>query len=89
MKWATRSINLRHLHPVEYITIQNSSHDQPIFKFFLDIYIDKFGLFHTTYHIIGGIYLQIGNMKQAFRQKLKNHFLLSFISFAIISDKVF
>ncbi|CAG8661039.1 10298_t:CDS:2, partial [Funneliformis mosseae] len=45
-------------------------------------------LFHTAYHAIGGLYLQISNMKQTLRQKLKNHFLLGFIPFAATSDEV-
>jgi|GEM_PF-3337476 len=87
-QWITRSINLRHHHPIEYITIQNPPHDIPVFKFFLDVYIDKFGPFRNAYHAIGGIYLQIGNMKQVFRQKLKNHFLLGFIPFTATSNEV-
>ncbi|PKY57872.1 hypothetical protein RhiirA4_429309 [Rhizophagus irregularis] len=53
-----------------------------------DIYIDKFGPFRNAYHAIGGIYLQIGNMKQILRQKLKNHFLYGFIPYAAASDEV-
>ncbi|CAG8726471.1 6401_t:CDS:2, partial [Funneliformis mosseae] len=45
-------------------------------------------LFHTAYHAISGLYLQIGNMKQTLRQKLKNQFLLGFIPFAATSDEV-
>ncbi|CAJ0866548.1 13389_t:CDS:2, partial [Entrophospora sp. SA101] len=63
-------------------------HGLPVLKFFLDIYIDKFGPFRNAYHAIGGIYLQIGNMKQVLHQKLKNHFLLGFIPFTATSDKV-
>jgi hypothetical protein len=87
-RWITRPIDLRHHHPVEYITIQNPPPNLPIYRFFLDIYIDKFGSFRNAYHAIGGIYLQIGNMKQILRQKLKNHFLYSFIPYAAASDEV-
>ncbi|POG69329.1 hypothetical protein GLOIN_2v1480079 [Rhizophagus irregularis DAOM 181602=DAOM 197198] len=86
--WITRSIDLRHHHPVEYITIQNPPSNLPTYRFFLDIYIDKFGPFRNAYHAIGGIYLQIGNMKQILRQKLKNHFLYGFIPYAAASDEV-
>jgi hypothetical protein len=79
--WTTRSIELRHRHPVEYIQIQKIPDGLPVFKFFLDIYIDKFGPYHNAYHTIGGIYLQIRNMSQVMHQKLKNHFLLGFIPF--------
>ncbi|PKK70661.1 hypothetical protein RhiirC2_866056 [Rhizophagus irregularis] len=53
-----------------------------------DIYIDKFGPFRNAYHGIGGIYLQIGNMPQILRQKLKNHFLIGFIPFSASCDEV-
>uniref|UniRef100_U9UC83 Uncharacterized protein n=1 Tax=Rhizophagus irregularis (strain DAOM 181602 / DAOM 197198 / MUCL 43194) TaxID=747089 RepID=U9UC83_RHIID len=86
--WITRSIDLRHHHPVEYITIQNPPSNLPTYRFFLDIYIDKFGPFRNAYHGIGGIYLQIGNMPQILRQKLKNHFLYGFIPYAAASDEV-
>ena len=62
-KWTTKLINLWHFHSVEYITIRDPPHNQPIFKFFLNVYINKFSLFCITYHAISGIYLQIGNMK--------------------------
>ena len=87
-QWTTRPIDLRHHHPIEYVTIQDPPHGLPVLKFFLDIYIDKFGPFHNAYHAIGGIYLQIGNMKQVLHQKLKNHFLLGFIPFTATSDEV-
>ncbi|GBC28437.2 hypothetical protein GLOIN_2v1480079 [Rhizophagus irregularis DAOM 181602=DAOM 197198] len=54
----------------------------------IDIYIDKFGPFRNAYHGIGGIYLQIGNMPQILRQKLKNHFLIGFIPFSASCDEV-
>lgn len=86
--WRIRSINLRHRHPIEYIQIQDPPRELPIYKFFLDIYIDKFGPFRNAYHAIGGVYLQVGNMTQVSRQKLKNHFLLGFIPFAARCDDV-
>ncbi|RGB25373.1 hypothetical protein C1646_771828, partial [Rhizophagus diaphanus] len=72
-------------HPIEYIQIQDSPRGLPIYKFFLDIYIDKFGPFRNTYHAIGKIYLQIGNMPQDLRKK---HFLLGFIPFGANCNKV-
>ena len=86
--WNTRSVDLRHKHPIEYIQTQKISDGLPVFKFFLDIYIDKFGPFRNAYHAIGGIYLQIGNMSQVMRQKLKNHFLLEFIPFGANCEDV-
>ena len=48
--WTIRSINLRHRHPIEYIQIQDLPYGLPIYKLFLDIYIDKFGPFCNAYH---------------------------------------
>ncbi len=79
--WITQSVDLCHRHPIEYFRPQKAPDGLPVFNFFLDIYIDKFGPFHNAYHAIGGIYLQVGNMSQVMRQKLKNHFLLGFIPF--------
>src|SRR5947199_7152211 len=72
----------------QYVTIQDPPHGLPVYKFFLDIYIDKFGPFRNAYHAIGGVYLQIGNMPQELRQKLKNHFLLGFIPFGANCNEV-
>lgn len=86
--WITRSVDLRHRHPIEYIEPQKPPDGLPVLKIFLDIYIDKFGPFRNAYHAIGGIYLQIGNMPQVIRQKLKNHYLLGFIPFGANSEDV-
>jgi len=50
-------------------------------KFFIDLYYDDFGAFNRAYHKLGGIYIQIGNMKRELRKKLRNHFLISFVPF--------
>ena len=86
--WITRSVDFCHRHPIEYIQPQKTPDGLPVFNFFLDIYIDKFGPFRNAYHAIEGIYLQIGNMSQVMRQKLKNHFLLAFIPFGANCENV-
>ncbi len=53
----------------------------PILKFYLDLYIDDFGTFHNTYHSLGGIYLQIGNMPRKLRKQLRNHFIIGLVPF--------
>src|SRR5581483_333506 len=53
-------------------------------KIFCDLYYDDFGTYRNVYHrlhSLGGLYLQIGNMKLKSRQKLRNHFLLGFVPF--------
>jgi hypothetical protein len=50
-------------------------------KFFVDLYFDDFGAFGKSYHKIGGLYIQFGNMTVSMRQCLKNHFLISLIPF--------
>ena len=64
-RWKIRNINLRHQHPIEYLQqLQDPPTEIPVLKFFLDLYYDDFGTFRNTYHSLGGVYLQIGNMPQ-------------------------
>ncbi|KAF0461081.1 Serine/threonine protein kinase [Gigaspora margarita] len=53
----------------------------PILKFYLDLYYDDFGTFRNTYHSLGGIYLQIGNMLRRLRKQLRNHFIIGLVPF--------
>ncbi|RGB42455.1 hypothetical protein C1646_750959 [Rhizophagus diaphanus] len=73
-------------HSIEYITIQNPLCDLPIIKFFLDIYIDKFGLFIMQLLVT---FITDWQYKIRISQELKNHFLIGFISFTITTDEVF
>ncbi|PKY26618.1 hypothetical protein RhiirB3_389688 [Rhizophagus irregularis] len=50
-------------------------------KFFVDLYFDDFGAFGKSYHKLGGLYVQFGNMTLSMRQCLKNHFLIGLIPF--------
>ena len=85
-----RQISLQHKLPIEYVNIPRSLPDQNMkhLKFFIDLYYDDFGAFNRAYHSLGGIYIQIGNMKRELRKKLRNHFLLSFVPFGGEFDNV-
>lgn len=76
-----RPIIYRHHHPSEYIELSPSPPNTQILKIFIDLYFDDFGTFRTSYHSLGGIYIQFGNMSLKLRQKLKNHFLIGFVPF--------
>ena len=41
----------------------------------------SFETFRNTYHSLGGIYLQIGNMSHKLRKQLKNHFIIGLVPF--------
>jgi len=80
-RWKIRTINLRHQHPTEYLLFQDPPSEMPILKFFLDLYYDDFGTFRNTYHSLGGVYLQIGNMPRKLRKQLRNHFIIGLVPF--------
>jgi hypothetical protein len=75
----SREISLRYHHPSEYI--ESSPSEAQVLKFFIDLYYDDFGTFRTSYHSLGGLYVQFGNMPLKLRQRLKNHFLIGFVPF--------
>ncbi|GBB83725.1 hypothetical protein RclHR1_01040030 [Rhizophagus clarus] len=80
-RWKIRGINLRHQHPIEHLQLQDPPFGIPVLKFFLDLYYDDFGTFRNTYHSLGGVYLQIGNMSQKLRKQLQNHFIIGLVPF--------
>ena len=81
-KWKIRSIKLCYEHPAERISVKFPPNlNMPILKFYLDLYIDDFGTFRNTYHSLGGIYLQIGNMPRKLRKQLRNHFIIGLVPF--------
>ena len=80
-RWKYRDIAKRHRLPCENIVIHQPSKLMPIFKVFLDLYLDDFGTYRNTYHSLGGVYLQFGNMPLSHRKQLKNHFLIGFVPF--------
>ncbi len=52
-----------------------------VYKIFLDLYYDDFGIYRSVYHLLGGVYLQFENMSAHQRKLLKNYFVLRFVSF--------
>jgi hypothetical protein len=85
-RWQYRNIAERHRLPCEYITLKQPQQNLPFLKIFLDIYVDDFGTYRNTYHSLGGVYLQFGNMPLALRKQLKNHFLIGFVLFRASFD---
>lgn len=82
--WKLRDATLDYMHPCEYSTL--SSPPSPynnlrILKIFIDIYYDDFGTYRNTYHSLGGVYIQLGNMPFEMRKHLRNHFVLGFVPF--------
>jgi hypothetical protein len=80
-RWKFRDITKRHRLPCEDIIIHPLPRSMPVLKIFLDLYLDDFGTFRNTYHSLGGVYLQFGNMPLSHRRQLKNHFLVGFVPF--------
>ncbi|GES79861.1 hypothetical protein GLOIN_2v1790377 [Rhizophagus clarus] len=61
--------------------MQPPSSIMKVYKLFLDIYYDDFGIFRNIYYSLGGVYVQFGNMPAHQRKLLKNHFILRFVPF--------
>ena len=73
---------MRHQHPAECISVKSPTNlNIPVLKFYLDLYYDDFGTFRNTYHSLGGVYLQIGNMPRQLRKQLRNHFIIGLVPF--------
>ncbi len=54
----------------------------------MDLYYDNFGAFNKTYHKLEEIYIQLDNMNRELWRKLRNHFLIRFVSFGEESDDI-
>ncbi|CAB4440300.1 unnamed protein product [Rhizophagus irregularis] len=80
-RYMMRPIKFRHHHPSEYIKLHTSPPGIQTLKIFIDLYFDDFGTFRTSYHSLGGLYVQFGNFPLKLRQQLKNHFLIGFVPF--------
>ncbi|CAB4404875.1 unnamed protein product [Rhizophagus irregularis] len=80
-RYMMRPIKFRHHHPSEYIKLHPSPPGIQTLKIFIDLYFDDFGTFRTSYHSLGGLYVQFGNFPLKLRQQLKNHFLIGFVPF--------
>ncbi|CAB5322221.1 unnamed protein product [Rhizophagus irregularis] len=80
-RYMMRPIKFRHYHPSEYIKLHPSPLGIQTLKIFIDLYFDDFGTFRTSYHSLGGLYVQFGNFPLKLRQQLKNHFLIGLVPF--------
>ena len=80
--WKLRNITYSYQHPSKFAALELSITSLLIYKLYIDLYYDNFGIFHNVYHSLGGIYIQIENLPFNKRKQLKNHFVLSFVSFS-------
>ncbi|GBB93816.1 hypothetical protein RclHR1_22360002 [Rhizophagus clarus] len=81
--WRIHDAILSYQHSSEYVSVmQPPSSIMKVYKLFLDIYYDDFGIFRNIYYSLGGVYVQFGNMPAHQRKLLKNHFILRFVPFA-------
>ncbi|CAG8846950.1 13672_t:CDS:2, partial [Gigaspora margarita] len=86
--WKIRNILLKYQHPSKYATVSLlPSENIPVLKLFLDLYYDDFGTYRNVYHLLGGVYIQFGNMPIFLRQQLRNHFVLGFVPLSGSFDK--
>ncbi|PKB98919.1 hypothetical protein RhiirA5_505983 [Rhizophagus irregularis] len=80
-RWKLRDVKYSYQHPSEFAPLDEPETHLPIYKLFIDLYYDDFGIFRNVYHSLGGVYVQIGNMLFTERNRLKNHFVLGFVPF--------
>ncbi|GBB89531.1 hypothetical protein RclHR1_16230004 [Rhizophagus clarus] len=79
--WKMRYIKYSYQHPSEFVALEEPRTSLLIYKLFINLYYDNFGIFCNVYHSLGGVYIQIGNMPLTERHRLKNHFMLEFVPF--------
>ncbi|GBC02103.1 hypothetical protein RclHR1_04450011 [Rhizophagus clarus] len=79
--WKMRHVKYSYQHPSEFAALEEPRTFLLIYKLFIDLYYDDFGTFHNVYNLLGGVYIQIGNMPLTERHRLKNHFVLGFVPF--------
>ena len=53
----------------------------PVYKIFLDLYYNDFGIFRNVYHSLEKVYIQFGNILAYLCKLIKNHFILGFVPF--------
>ena len=82
--WKSRDATLDYMHPCENSVLNPPPpqyNNLRVLKIFIDIYYDDFGTYRNIYHLLGGVYIQVGNMPFDMRQHLRNHFVLGFVPF--------
>lgn len=60
--WKLRNIIYSYQHPFEFATLEIPVTNLPIYKLYIDLYYNNFGTFCNIYHLLGGVYIQIGNL---------------------------
>jgi len=55
-----------------------------VYKIFLDLYYDNFGIYRNIYYLLKDVYLQFENMLTYQRKLLKNHLFLNLYHLVII-----
>ena len=79
--WHIRNAIFSYQHPFKYITIRYPSSFISVYKIFLDLYYNNFGIFRNVYHSLGSIYIQFENMIAYQRKLFKNYFVFRFVLF--------
>ncbi|GBC04680.1 hypothetical protein RclHR1_05800007 [Rhizophagus clarus] len=79
--WKIKNVAYSYRHPSEFASLEEPKTSLPIYKLYIDLYYDDFGIFRNVYHSLGGVYIQIGNLPFDKRKQLKNHFVLGFVPF--------
>ncbi|RGB21749.1 hypothetical protein C1646_678324 [Rhizophagus diaphanus] len=79
--WKIRNVAYSYRHPSEFTPLKEPETNLPIYKLYIDLYFADFGMFRNVYHLLGGVYIQIGNLPFDKRKQLKNHFVLGFVPF--------
>ncbi|CAG8833791.1 18214_t:CDS:2, partial [Racocetra persica] len=74
--WKLRNIIYSYQHPSEFVALEDLLISIPVYKLYIDLYYDNFGIFCNIYHSLGSVYIQIRNLLFDKRSQLKNHFML-------------
>ncbi len=82
--WQICNAKLSYQYPSKYININYSSISMKVYKIFLDLYYDNFGIYRNIYYLLKDVYLQFENMLTYQRKLLKNHLFLNLYHLVII-----
>ncbi|PKK63574.1 hypothetical protein RhiirC2_716893 [Rhizophagus irregularis] len=80
--WKIRNVAYSYRYPSKFALLEEPETNLPIYKLYIDFYFDDFGTFQNVYHLLGRVYIQIGNLPFDKRKQLKNHFVLGFVPFS-------
>src|SRR6266542_6694997 len=79
--WRICDAKFSYQHPSKYIIIKSPPYSMPIYKLFIDLYYDDFGIYRNVYYLLGDVYIQFENMLTYQRKLIKNYFILGFVPF--------